>query len=360
MSNITWRLRRYQKEDKEKIIGLRKIVFKDEDIDKENIDFWNWEFENNYAGPAKVFLAVDDRDVVGHYAVCPSNILVDSQVKTGSIVVDVMTHPVYRFQGMFTKIGKYSLDESGKDGIDFSYGFPIRKTVIPGHIKVGWKIAFKLPVYVYPVDFQKIIYKFVPVRFVAWITGIIPQFIYTIFRGIKSIFIKRYNIEESDHFDNSERLQEFIDRTRTQHRIMQSRDFKFLKWRYNENKFREYKVFTAYDVSGEIKGYIVLRQATIYNLDCITIIDIQVLNCSGEIINALLQCTYQYAKKCGVALIGCMINDNEYKKRLLTNMYIKSPYIFKFIIHKNREIDYEEDLLKNQNWFITWADTDDL
>ena len=298
--------------------------------------------------------------MVGHYAVCPSNILVDSQTKKGSIVVDVMTHPDYRFQGMFTKIGRYSLEESGKDGVDFSYGFPIRKTVIPGHLKVGWKIAFKLPVYVYPVSFAKTIYKFIPMKVLAAVLGCIPQLIYAIGRGIKSLFGRKYTIVESDHFDKGDALESFISKTKTQHKIMQCRDFEFLNWRYNANKYRQYKIFSAYDESGEIQGYIVSRRSTIYDLDCMTVIDIQALRCNKKIIDALLQCVYKYAKQCGVALIGCMINDNEYKKRLLAGMYIKSPYIFKFILHKNRDIDYEEELLKNQNWFITWADTDDL
>lgn len=360
MSDITWRLRRYQKGDKDKIIALRKIVFKDEDVDKENIDFWNWEFENNYAGQANVFLAVDNDNVVGHYAVCPSNILIDSKIKKGSIVVDVMTHPEYRFQGMFTKIGRYSLNESGNDGIDFSYGFPIRKTVIPGHLKVGWKIAFKLPVYVYPINFTKLIYKFIPIKVLAIILGSLPQCLYTIAEKIRVVYGKKYIFKVADHFEKSKELEDFIEKTKTQHKIMQYRNYEFLKWRYNDNKYRKYKIFFAYNNEGEMLGYIVLRRTVIYGLDCITIIDIQALQCKKSVINALLRCAHKYAKNSGAALVGCMINKNIYKQRMLNNFYIKSPYIFKFIIHPNRDLDYENELLKNQNWFITWADTDDL
>ena len=32
-------------------------------------------------------------------------------------------------------------------GMDLCVGFPIRPEVFPGHIKVGWKVAFDLPVY---------------------------------------------------------------------------------------------------------------------------------------------------------------------------------------------------------------------
>lgn len=360
MGNITWNLRRYEEGDKEKIIALRKIVFKDEDIDKENLDFWDWEFIDNYAGPAKVFLAADREKVVGHYAVCPANILVNSQLKSGSIVVDVMTHPEYRFQGMFAKIGQYSLDESGKDGIDFSYGFPIRKAVMPGHLKVGWKIAFKLPVYIYPISFARIIQKFIPVKIVAKVLGFIPQLFYGGVERIRTICSPKYEIRESDHFEDTPELEEFIEKTKLQHKIMQYRNYDFLNWRYNTNKYREYKIFSIYDIEGKMLGYIVLRKTVIYGLDCITIIDIQALQLNKKIINRLLRCTHKYAKECKVSLVGCMINRSSYKRRMLTNLYIKSPYIFKFIVHRNRDIDYEEDILKNTNWHITWADTDDL
>lgn len=359
MSDIKWTMERYSGQ-KEKILKLRKIVFKGEDEDKVNVDFWNWEFEDNYAGHADIFLAVDGQEVVGHYAVCPSNILVNSELKKGSIVVDVMTHPDYRFQGMFTKLGAYSLEESGKDGIDFSYGFPIRKSVMPGHLKIGWKVGFKLPVYVYPVSFSKTIQKFIPSKPVAAVLGFIPQMVYRMVGGIRSAFGKKYAVKEAEGFEDTKELREFIEATKTQHKIMQYRNYEFLNWRYNINHYREYRVFFAYGSNGKILGYIVLRNSLIYDLQCTTIIDIQARDCSKSVINALLLCAYKHAAGSKNALIGCMINQNKYKTQMLKNLFLKSPYIFKFIFHVNRDIDYMEELSKSENWFITWADTDDL
>lgn len=361
MTGITWKLERFSdNKQREKIIGLRKIVFAGEDTDKESTDFWDWEFQDNYAGKADLFLAVDGDKVVGHYAVCPSRILVGGEVKTGSIVVDVMTHPDYRFQGMFTKLGRYSLEKAGEDGIDFSYGFPIRKTVMPGHLKVGWKVAFSLPVYVLPVSFSQIIQKFVRVKVLSQLLGALPQMVFWILAKIKSCHLCKYTIQEADRFDETEALRKFIEKTRQQHKVMQLRDYSFLKWRYNDNKYRNYKIFYAYDASKEMMGYIVLRKTEIFGLKCITIIDIQALESDRKTVSKLLWRTECYAKDQGVSLIGCMINGNAYKRCLLSNLFIKSPYVFKFIIHQNKEISYGDELMKNGNWFITWADTDDL
>ena len=361
MDEVKWFLQKCENAKyKDRIIELRKIVFKDEDVDKENPDFWDWEFSDNYAGSAKLFLAIDQETVVGHYAVCPSHILVDGEVKKGSIVVDVMTHPDYRFQGMFARIGKYSLDESGKDGIDFSYGFPIRKSVMPGHLKVGWKIAFPLPVYVYPISFSQIIYKFIPWAPLAYVMGCLPQLFFESHRRISALLGKRVTIIEKDSFVKTPELLAFIEKTKTQHRIIQYRDWNFLNWRYNSNHYRKYKVFFAYTQDEMMAGYAVTKESLIYGLNCTVLIDMQVLNCDKKCINALLRSVYQHAKLVGTALVGCMMNKNVYKTQLLKNLFVKSPYIFKFIVHQNNDMDYMDKLLVSENWFISWADTDDL
>lgn len=357
---IKWHLERMSDENqKHGIIKLRQRTFTGEDLDKEQIDFWNWEFKDNYAGPAKIFLAVDEDKIVGHYAVCPSKIKVGSDVKAGSIVVDVMTDPDYRYQGMFTKLGKFSLDESGKDGVEFSYGFPIRKSVMPGHLKVGWKIAFPLPVYVYPTNFCKIIKKFLKVNVISFLLAVIPTAVYELYGAIRKVGLPKFLVKSTKKFDDTESLRQFIDRTANQHKVIQPRDFEFLDWRFNQNEYRDYTVLSLYD-GEELKGYITLRDSRIYDLDCVTIIDIQALNCDKKITRQLLSETRKYAKAKKVALIGCMINNNDYKKQMLSEGYIKSPYIFKMIIHENESIDYMDTLMKNENWYLTWGDTDDL
>ena len=356
-----WELKEYGNiNEKKGILNLRKKVFKDEDEDKENENFWDWEFEENYAGPAKIFLAVDGEKVVGHYAVCPSIIKVAEKQKSGSIVVDVMTHPDYRFQGMFTEIGRFALDRSGVSGIDFSYGFPIRKSVLPGHLKIGWRVAFPLPVYVYPISFSKIIDKFIHCKPLAAVLGFIPEIIYHVCNSLSCLHKKRLVLRENFKFEESKELYQFIEVTKNQHKVMQVRDFAFLKWRYNDNQYRKYHIISAFEANGTQLGYIVLRQSDIFGLNCITIIDIQALSFRSEVINSLIDSTLAYAESKGAALLGFMTNQNLYKKKLVSKGFLKSPYIFKFILHENRYLDYMKELLLDENWLLTWADTDDL
>jgi len=43
--------------------------------------------------------------------------------------------------------GRYATEIMADEGVSFVTGYPIRPSVLPGHIKVGWKVAFDLPVY---------------------------------------------------------------------------------------------------------------------------------------------------------------------------------------------------------------------
>src|SRR5690606_12961649 len=105
---VTWQTREASADDMAGILACRAVTFAGEEPEKGEPDYWRWEFVDNHAGPARLFVAEDDSKtgtdrIVGHYAVIPQRFILDDLDLRGSIVVDVMTHPDYRFQGMFTK-----------------------------------------------------------------------------------------------------------------------------------------------------------------------------------------------------------------------------------------------------------------
>lgn len=356
--DISWKIRRYDEENPDKILELRKKCFPREDLEKQKKEYWTWEFRDNYAGQSYIYAACDRDDVVGHYAVCPSFINVNGINRCGSIVVDVMTDPDYRYQGMFTALGRYSLDDVEKKGVDFSYGFPIRKTVMPGHIKVGWKIAFPLPVYVYPVSFYRMFKHFLPSKIISAILSLIPQ----MFFNISGFFHGNYllTLKWDEKMGDSAEIAKFLSKIRRQHRIIQERSKEFITWRFDSNPYRKYEYLKIFDLKKEMVGYAILRRTGIFGLDCMIIVDMQALNCDKKIIDYMLLQIKHKAKEDKVALIGCMTNENLYKKRMTKNLYIRSPYTFKFIIHENGCIEYADLLYINNNWFLMWADTDDI
>ena len=107
--------------------------------------------------PAFEFAAYEDDQILGYYAALPLAYRLGDFHGNAALVCDVMTHSKARGKGVFTAQGRYATDYMGKNGIAFCTGYPIRSYVFPGHIKVGWGIAFPLPVYVKVLDLKPVL-----------------------------------------------------------------------------------------------------------------------------------------------------------------------------------------------------------
>jgi len=83
-------------------------------------------------------------EIAGGYGILEMPLSGDSKY---GLVADVYTTPKYQKRGVFTTIGEAVRGPVTNLGYDFAIGFPIRPNVLPGHIKVGWKEAFTMPVY---------------------------------------------------------------------------------------------------------------------------------------------------------------------------------------------------------------------
>jgi GNAT superfamily N-acetyltransferase len=114
----------------------------------ESEEFFRWKFGTR---PSYLFLAQSESAVVGFYAAIPLRYQVAGREARVALVVDVMTDPEIRRQGVFTQLGRFALGELKRAGCDFTTGYPIRPEVVPGHLRVGWKVQIELPLYVAPV-----------------------------------------------------------------------------------------------------------------------------------------------------------------------------------------------------------------
>ena len=99
-------------------------------------DVHSWEYSANLGA-----------EMVGYYAAIPYRYKIGEAQSNVGMVCDVMTSSKQRGKGIFTKIGLFSTSDLANH-VPFTIGYPIRKEVIPGHLKVGWKIAFPMPLYI--------------------------------------------------------------------------------------------------------------------------------------------------------------------------------------------------------------------
>ena len=103
------------------------------------------------------FAAYEAGQVLGFYAALPFPYQLAGKPRRAAQVCDVMTHSQARGKGVFTAQGRFATEDMAKSGIEFCTGFVIRSYVFPGHLKVGWKIAFPLVVYAKLLDLRPVL-----------------------------------------------------------------------------------------------------------------------------------------------------------------------------------------------------------
>ncbi len=64
-------------------------------------DVWQWRFQNNPAGKHYIKLMWENDKLVGHYAVSPFYMNIDSGLYQASLSMTTMTHPDYNGRGFF-------------------------------------------------------------------------------------------------------------------------------------------------------------------------------------------------------------------------------------------------------------------
>lgn len=118
--------------DRDRILGLRARCFGDEDPEKLDPRFWEWEF----ATDAKIFVGEDEGEIVTHLAI------------VRGLAVDAMTAPEARGKGAFSGVARYAIAHSGHA---LATAYQIRGAVLGSMLRAGWTVAEKVPVLLRPV-----------------------------------------------------------------------------------------------------------------------------------------------------------------------------------------------------------------
>ncbi len=108
-----------------------------------NPDYLRWEYADNPAGKAIIFVAEDEERFVSQYAVLPREFSINNSIIAGSLSVNTITHPSYRRKGLFPKLTQRTFDACREKRIHFTIGFPNRQS----HPVIREKKLFSTPGY---------------------------------------------------------------------------------------------------------------------------------------------------------------------------------------------------------------------
>jgi GNAT superfamily N-acetyltransferase len=347
-----WVVQDGSEKDLKGILSLREVVFGETEKDRLEPKFWQWEFIEGPDGKAFIYIVEDEEKVIGHLADLPRQFSVCGEVVSGTFHLELMVHPDYRRKGVFYEMEKYSVQHVKNENRLLMTACTVREKSINGLKKVGWKTVSKLPVLVYPIRFSGIMNRYIHFMPLSLLVGGIARVIYLALFGWKEKREKsEIEIEKVDQLDDQ--FDGFWQKASFLFPIMGIRNRNYLTWRYLQHPTRNYAIYRA-KKSGEMKGYIVLRNVDLLNFKSAVIVDLLAMD-EGTL-SLLVEKGIQRSREEGINLLGFMVpRGHFYYKILRRNGFLPSLKTFTFLIypHSDREI-----VLSPEKWYVTWGDTD--
>ena len=92
-------------------------------------------------------LVTDEGIVASGYGIIRNRYVWKNEAVDVGLVCDVFTNANFRKMGLFKKVSLLAIKREELTDTNFLIGFPIRDEVMPGHISVGWKYIFDMPLW---------------------------------------------------------------------------------------------------------------------------------------------------------------------------------------------------------------------
>ena len=316
-----------------------------------------WKFQSFPSAMKRSYesVAVMNDDLVGYYAALPYEYDIAGKIYQVGMVCDVMTSSKCRGKGIFTKLGKYSINSMKEKGIPFTIGYPIRKEVMPGHLKVGWKVAFKQPLYMRFLSLRSL-FRAKNKEFIAYFLDIF-LFIYSLFT--RSLNSDAYTVKIFHKIDDVHHYDELVKEWKKTVMNSLNKSLEFAKWRYGAPD-KKYIYIGAY-CKEKLVGFASVREIVKEGVPSLGILDFMVLpeykRSLANIHNEILKIARDRKKE---AIMTMMSPTSAHDYRMLRNGYIRSPFVFNVIINKLDQTLDDSILYNEKNWHLMFVDSDDL
>lgn len=318
-------------------------------------DHYFWKFHSfPYSTNSYEYACFIGSDIVAYYAAIPYQYKIGNKTTSVGMVCDVMTNSKQRGKGIFTKMGAYSTEQLSA-AVPFTMGYPIRKEVLPGHLKVGWEIPFELPLYMKFLKLNSLLTQ----RKLKLLVPFANIFLLFYLKIVKEKSNKKYTCSI---YDNIGQVTDYVVFEQEWNKTVRNslhKNHDFVNWRYSAPG-RKYSFLTI-EQNSKIVCFVAYRKILKEGIPSYGILDYMVLpgheDCHG-LVNKTLATQARLDK---VEIIMTMMSRTSASKyRLLKNGFIKSPFKFSLIIKNLTKEFYREELFKEENWHLMWVDSDDL
>lgn len=317
---------------------------------------YQWKFES-FPGAVKSYQysAEDPQALVGYYAAIPFVYKIGNQQKICGMVCDVMTHPERRGKGIFTKIGHFATDDLGRRDVAFTTGYPIRPEVIPGHLKVGWKIVQKMPMYLRLLG----VGSFLPasLRFLSHILDPIVRAV----QVWTMLPVSGYRVQQQtrQEFLQNSQYSAFLQLwlSEQENALVKSADF--MAWRTGAPG-TDYQFLMLYH-HNTLVGMSIARSTVLKGVTSLAVMDMMVLKEHWRGCRSLHQALRKLATSFRRDVVVCMTSAAWARNyRFARSCYIPTPAVFSLIVKKLSSDLTDDSVYQSKPWHLFWLDSDDL
>ena len=117
-------------------------------------DYFTIKYNSEYTGHEFLgFIAYNkDRIPVAYYGVIPCFLQCGGEKIIAAQSADTMTHPEFRYKGMFVELSNITFDLCKQVGIRLIFGFPNQNSYHGAVHKLGWKMTDTMECFIIPVN----------------------------------------------------------------------------------------------------------------------------------------------------------------------------------------------------------------
>lgn len=310
------------------------------------------------------FVAYDDVALVGYYAALPYRYQLGGREARVGVVCDVMTHSRARGQGIFDRLGRYSLGKMAEQGIDLAVAFPVRPPSVRGLNKMGLRELFRLPVFIAPLRTRSVLQSF---RLGA--LQPLGDVVLGAFRAVlrprlrESISVR--SVPASEFLDGIEsdpalrsRYEDLLARWYRAVPNCLLKTPRFLRWRLGAPG-AEYTCHVA-ESGGAWQALAITRCAELKGIPTCCILDWLVPEERRDAIEAIALSVEDHGKARSCELVATLMPVQLARRRRLGRMgFVRGPFVFRFVgCQLGPAVDVT--LGEPQSWHLMWIDSDDL
>ncbi|MBK8136734.1 MAG: GNAT family N-acetyltransferase [Chloroflexi bacterium] len=277
--------------------------------------YWKWFSYDCPTGINRTTVIEDleKKRFAGSYSLLPIRLSLNGFEVKASLCTNVNTHPDYRGQNLFTRIGSYALEHERDFDTPISLGMP-NKNAYPGHMKVGWDVMCDLQ-FLVKSDNQE----------------------------------KHHDCVTIDRFDSG--FDTFFNRIAQNYQFIVLRDHRFINWRIAD---RPDRVYTSYGFfqTGVLQGYVILKKFDDMGYKKAHILDFQAV--TDTAFHHLVAAAECYAKDCDELNLWTNLY-NPYASRFAAYGFVTKSNSDVLIVHANYG---EKKAAAPGAWWFCLADND--